>query len=132
MQLSDHIADEIRRAIARLDRQGGLPDSHGVTHGALPLLADLGGCWFIRPDGAFLEIRWDDNEDHPDVMRDTPIAALVVGAERYPWLQELVPLRPLGAVDCDTCSGRGKITVKGVAGEFLCGKCSVLGWIRNA
>jgi len=129
MQVPKHIAEQLRIAIADLDPDGHLPDARGASYGALPLLADLGGCWFLRADGVFLEVRWDENEDRPEMLNHTPVAALVVGAERYPWLRELIPARPANAIDCPDCGGVGKVFVAGIDNQgFLCAKCNVLGW----
>jgi len=129
MKLPATIADRVIEAIASLDpATGGPADRYGVAQRAFPLLADVGGCCLLRPDGEFLQIAWDTSEDSPTVLGTIPLAALVVGAERFPWLRELVPVRSPQAIDCQTCAGTGKIR-RGEVSGILCGDCSVLGWV---
>jgi hypothetical protein len=69
--------------------------------------------WLLRPDGTF----WDVDDDFGRPLAPLPVewhhAAIACGAERYPWLAELVPRRPTDAQPCATCAGQGKLRIAG-------------------
>jgi len=114
-----------------LDPARGWPDRVGRQHSAIPLLADIRGAILLRPDGVFLQLGWDqDSQQHPKELAELPsTAALVAGAERYSWLQSLLPRRPPDARSCTTCEGAGRISVVGAGGGVFCESCGALGWI---
>jgi hypothetical protein len=104
-------------------------DAIAKRHGAIPLLADMGGALLLRPDGAMLELLWDAEDSPTPAPLDQEPLGWVAGAERYEWLAALIPPRPTGAVDCTACSGKGKIAVQGATrGRVFCGACRALGW----
>jgi hypothetical protein len=57
-------------------------------------------------------------------------AASACGAERYPWLADLVPPRPPYALPCATCGGRGKLRPATSPNErgIFCPQCYTRGW----
>lgn len=99
--------------------------------GALPVYYDMGGTLFLRPDGEILVLDNGSVDDGPRIETDEGqrITAVVVGAEAYPELRPLLPMRPAGARDGDACAGRGRIRVVGIEHRFLCGRCRGLGWL---
>jgi hypothetical protein len=134
MRLPDDIAAKISSAIVFLAGENTLPARMGREHGAIPLLADLGGATLLRPDGTFLEVAWDQETERNPLQTAAPrsTADLVAGAERYPWLKALLPTRPTGAMPCRDCGGAGRIFVgvTGIGGGHVyCGTCGALGWI---
>jgi hypothetical protein len=70
---------------------------------------------------------WPDSEEYSERIA-TPterIESLVLGAERYPQLQELLPQRPDDARDCTRCGGAGRLSADS---GVLCPTCHGLGW----
>jgi hypothetical protein len=130
MQLPAEIAEQITTAIQALDPAAGWLDELGHRHSAIPLYADIGGAVLLRSDGVFLELEWDqETEHHPRECSDlTSTVPLVAGAERYPWLKGLLPVRPSDARPCTSCQGLGRIVLTNGSGRILCGVCGALGW----
>jgi hypothetical protein len=127
MNLPPHIVARIRDAVASLPSQPKRgPDSAGKQYGGIPLLADMGGVSLLVPDGRILEVTWDSGTLAQPLSSYPETVAIVAGAQRYPWLSELIPARPEDAVVCSVCSGSGKILKSG--GRFFCGACGALGW----
>ena len=130
MILPVHIAQRISEAIAK--GSGGFAiDDEARGHGAIALMGTIGAIWMLRPDGSL----WDADEDFGEPLTPLPdelrTIALVAGVERFPWLAELLPVRPQDATDCSACAGRGVIvpvnSMPGSSGVF-CPKCQALGW----
>lgn len=97
--------------------------------GALPVYVDIGGALFLRPDGEVLSLEGSSKgEPHVETDPRWRIAALVVGAEKYPELRPLLPARPSEAKNCEACDGSGKIRVGGIGPQIHCGICYGLGW----
>lgn len=118
-----------------IERWLASPDHPDVTEavrvsGALPVYADMGGTLFLRPDGEILALAHDEG-DEPQLETDERwrITAVVVGAEKYPELRPLLPIRPAETEDCDACAGQGRIRVAEIDYRFLCGNCYGLGWV---
>src|SRR5687767_6230403 len=109
MQLPAHIAERIRNWVAVTPKESLHVDEEAARHGGISLLGTIGATWLLRPDGTF----WDVDDDFGKPLQ--PLAdqfqstALVAGAERHPWLSELLPARPPETRDCRDCSGRGRI-----------------------
>ena len=56
--------------------------------------------------------------------------ALVQGAERYPELKALIPVRPASALTCDTCKGAGRIPgLPDALKQVIC-SCGGIGWLH--
>ena len=80
------------------------------TTGALPVYADMGAALLLRPDGEILAFPWDSlGTPAPESDPVWRLIAVVVGAETYPELQPLLPVRPSGSPGCPWCAGRGRI-----------------------
>ena len=131
MRIPDAIAEQIRTAVLSLDSSRGLPDRVGREHGAIPLLADLGGAVLLRPDGVVLELEWDQHtERHPrELAEPASTVPLVAGCERYAFLKALLPSPPSSAPACSTCQGTGRIFAGISSGHVFCPACGALGWI---
>ena len=53
---------------------------------------------------------------------------LVAGAERYPELVTLLPVRSSSSTDCARCAGTGRMSHG--TGKIRCHECRALGWIE--
>ena len=126
MKVPSPVSDRIEAAIAELAPQSlGHINYEGIRYQALPLFGTIGEVWLLRPDGSL----WKADSDLGIALQPLPESlhtlALVAGAERYPWLAELLPPRPLGATSCDNCAGAGR-TDSDVTS--LCYRSGALGW----
>jgi hypothetical protein len=125
MILPAHIKALILRTIA--GGEGTVIDEEARGHGAVALMGTIGTIWMLRPDGTF----WDADADWGKPLTPLPdelhITALVAGTERFSWLGELLPEKPMEAHDCPLCEGSGYI-----AGNVYCPNCHALGWLAPA
>src|SRR3954454_20804853 len=94
------------------------PDRTDLTEavrgsGALPVYSDMGGTLLLRPDGEILFLGSGPEDDEPRIETDPGwrITAIVVGAEEYPELRPLLPVRPSGTEDCEACACHGRVRV---------------------
>ena len=95
---------------------------------ALPLHGNQIYLWALRPDGVVLCLD-HESASLPVCEESDPLtlyAVLAQGAQKYPELQELVPPRPGGVIQCGPCSGTGVISGPDTAKE--CMTCRGLGW----
>jgi hypothetical protein len=127
-ELAQTIHDLVSRWLEGPDPLGLRPAV--LVSGALPVYSDLGGTLFVRPDGEILFLE-HDSPDEPKVERDPAwrLSALVSGAEKYPELRPLLPVRGKGARECDACAGRGRVQIGEAGRGILCGRCRGLGWL---
>jgi hypothetical protein len=98
-------------------------------HGALPLYIGWTETFGIKPDGTV--VRWSTEGDWQGV-RDADektwvIASLVQGAEQYPALRRLIPVRAAGALPCESCGGLGRLAQ---TPQIIC-VCGGVGWVAN-
>ena len=121
----------IRDAITRLTAEARDSASAAVREaatvtGALPVHIEMGGALALTADGDIVQYDFETGTTNvpEEVWR---IAALVKAARRFPELRDLVPPRPIGAVDCPACGGRGLIL-----GDMDCGTCIATGWIAQS
>ena len=123
MILPAHISERIREAVAG----GGLGtsiDEEARGHGAIALMGTIGSIWMLRPDGTLWDVDADWGKPLTPLSEECRIMAVVWGAERFPWLAELLPSRPSNAPDCSDCKGSGHVGDLSV----LCPQCEGLGW----
>jgi hypothetical protein len=111
------------------------PDPHDLgpmvrETSALPVYTDMGGTLFIRPDGEILLLCLNSNEA-PQIERDPVwrLTAVVAAAEKYPELRVLLPIRDDNAIECQSCGGRGRVSI--FRSELRCGDCCGLGWLTH-
>lgn len=90
---------------------------------ALPVYSDLGGTLFITPSLQVLTMRSEETILGEECSPQWRLVALVVAAERFPELAQLLPVRPGNVAPCAMCSGTGRLQ-QGVR----CGSCFGLGW----
>lgn len=129
MGLPAHIAERIRSAVAGTSTEGGHIDNEAARYGGVALMGTIGAVWLLRPDGTLWDVDDDSGRPLVPLAAEWHHAALVCGAERYPWLAELVPPRPDDAVTCGKCGGRGKVAVSESDGSgFFCPGCYMCGW----
>lgn len=101
-------------------------------HVALPLYLGWTETIAIRPNGDL--VTWSTEGEWSGIrpVRDFSWAACAVvrGAERYPELRTLIPVRPpQGAIDCPQCGGRG---LAGCGRPDLDCECGNLGWVYGS
>ena len=89
---------------------------------ALPVYSDIGGTLFITPSLQILVMRSDNGGLSEENSPEWRLVTLVVAAERFPALKQLLPTRPSAEMDCSVCSGTGRLT------GIRCGTCFGLGW----
>jgi hypothetical protein len=134
IHLPSHIAARVRQALDEIDTAGAAIDQEARRHGAIALMGTIGSIWMLRPDGTF----WDADEDWGKPLQPLEerfhLMALAIGVERFPWLEELLPRRPPGAVACPDCGGSGvrvpaREASRPSGGGHFCERCQCLGWI---
>src|SRR5262249_37451667 len=77
--------------------------THAVRLRALPIGGSMWADYYLRPNGQVVIVGEDfDNPEVDSVYSDwrRVLPVLVWGAQRYPELRELLPVRGPGAVDC--------------------------------
>jgi hypothetical protein len=132
-QPDDHFAATIEELIGQLLADSS-PDPNRLRQVAsrshiLPLLLDWGGCFAVRPSGEIVSFAWDT----PDELRvevDPRIRNMAIyqGSEKYPALREFIPTRPIDAVQCPHCQGKGKPPEAELIDNLVC-YCGGLGWL---
>jgi hypothetical protein len=126
MQLPRAIAARIESAIDDLEAKPvGHINYEGIRDRALPLFGTLGEVWLLRSDGSFWRADSDVGVSLEVLPEELHTIALVAGTERYPWLRDLLPIRPVDAVDCSCCNGTGRL---GPGNVLRCRSCMALGW----
>jgi hypothetical protein len=125
-----------RRLIAALEGEGRLRfaiDDEALEHGAIALYGTIGLIWGLRPDGSVWEFDSDFGIPLTPIKQEWENTALALGAERYPWLAEVLPGRPPHASECPQCQGRGWVGVGSEPGSrgFVCPSCRVLGGVEQ-
>jgi hypothetical protein len=128
--LPEHIAERIWSIVASTPTVGGHIHNEAARYGGVAVMGTIGAVWLLRPDGTLWEV--DDECGRPLVplALEWHHAALKCGAERYPWLADLVPRRPADAQPCATCRGYGKIRSENSdGGGILCPHCHARGWL---
>ena len=106
-----------------------LRESDGIylygTIGSEALLLRTGAVRISRAD------QWpeSDVQTERDATVDERIASLVLGAEKWPQIAELLPLRPADATNCRECRGAGMIPRPG---GVICFTCHGLRWVPSS
>jgi hypothetical protein len=129
MRMTPTISRRIEDEIAALAPEPlGHTNYEGLRYRALPLFGTLGEVWLLRPDGTFWRADSEVGLPLEPLPENLRTIALVAGAERYPWLRDLLPPRPADAIDCTNCQGSGRF---GPANALFCHVCDALGWCRR-
>jgi hypothetical protein len=122
------MADTIRALIRRIaDGESGEAFAQTArTHDALPLAEGWFAWALLTAEGEVLEA----TEDGAVSPASEPLRTmfLVAGAERYPELIALLPVRTSGCIDCARCGGTGRM--KHGSGKVRCHECRSLGWVE--
>ena len=120
--LSATVKERVERCVAGAEGPSFPIDDEARSHGAIALMGTIGIIWGLRPDGSFWQFDADFDVQLSPLPEEQELEALVWGAERHPWLSELLPVRPGNAAPCSFCQGKAKF------GVFLCPTCRGLGW----
>ncbi|MEM8532052.1 MAG: hypothetical protein AAGF95_14500 [Chloroflexota bacterium] len=94
----------------------------------------------MRPSGEVLVWSFLDSDDDYDHIRPEPHAwmrhfVIREGAEQFPDLIELLPLRPAESNDCPDCWGAGftlRTHKNAPSSPWPCRPCNSLGWLEPA
>lgn len=98
--------------------------------GALPIVFDENGTIAVRRDGTLLSYRWaEDHSLTSEIPARDRLIALVIGAEKYPELRELLPAKPADARPCPACSGTGLPLSDEELTIVRCSTCCGLGYV---
>ncbi|HKE96971.1 MAG TPA: hypothetical protein VKB34_21870 [Povalibacter sp.] len=123
-----NMADTIRQLINRVaDGASGEAFAQTArTHNALPLAEGWFAWALLTAEGEVLEA----SEDGAVSPAAEPLRTmfLVAGAERYPELIALLPVRNSNCTDCPRCEGTGRM--RHGTGRVRCQECRSLGWIE--
>ena len=94
---------------------------------ALPLAEGWFAWALLTEQGEVLEA----SEDGTASPATEPLRTmfLVAGAERYPELIALLPVRSEACIDCRRCEGTGRM--KHGSGRIRCHECRALGWVES-
>jgi hypothetical protein len=128
MVWSQRAEEIVTRLIAGLSTaQRDLERNHCCRLNALHIGGSMWADYYLRPSGEVIVV--GEDYEHPDVDtihsdRISILKLLVWGSERYPELRELIPPRPLGAVDC-----RCRQIPMFSDGKILCSECGSVGWL---
>jgi hypothetical protein len=95
-------------------------------YNALPLAEGWFAWALITEQGEVLE----GSEDGSVSPAVEPLRTmfLVAGAERFPELTGLLPVRPAASIDCTRCEGTGRM--QHGSGRIRCQDCRSLGWVE--
>jgi hypothetical protein len=127
MKMSASMSRRIEQEIATLaPKPIGHINFEGLRYGALPLFGTIGEVWLLRADGSFWRADSDGGLELEPLQESLHAIAVVAGAKRYPWLADLLPRRPAGAIDCSHCGGVGRL---GPDNALFCHTCGALGWV---
>jgi hypothetical protein len=117
----------IRALIERVTRgEGGEAFAQAAgRYSALPLSEGWFGWALLTEQGEVL----DAVDDGPVSPAVEPLRTmfLVAGAERYPELIALLPVRSPASIDCARCEGSGRM--KFGSRKIRCEDCRSLGWV---
>jgi hypothetical protein len=101
--------------------------THAARLNALPIGGSMWADYYLRPNGEVVIVGEDIERPELDSVytdRSHVLSTLVWGAERYPKLQKLLPIREPGARDC-----RCRAIPIFAEGKVLCPECCGLGWL---
>jgi hypothetical protein len=95
---------------------------------ALPLYEGWNGWGLLTAQGDVIE-ETDEGAASPaaEPMRTM---YLVAGAETYPELKAMLPVRPVASADCKRCNGTGWMHLEAKQGRVRCAECRALGWVE--
>ena len=127
IDLPVNVKERIERCVAGDEGNHLHWDDLAREHGAIGLFGTIGLIWCLRPDGTFWQIDNDFGLPTEPLPKELETCAIVYGVERYPWLGELLPIRPVAATACSVCDGRGRFSI--TVGIVLCSACRGLGWV---
>jgi hypothetical protein len=103
--------------------------THAVRLRALPIGGSMWADYYLRPNGQVVIVGEDfDNPEEDSVYSDwrRVLPVLVWGAQRYPELRELLPVRGPRAVDCQC-----RAIPLFAEGRVICPECGGLGWLAS-
>jgi len=130
--LPAHIVEGIRKVVAITESVGGHIDNEAAKYGGIAVMGTIGAVWVLRPDGTLWDVDDDFGRPLVPLAQEWHHAAIVSGAQRYPWLAEVIPPAPAGASPCPTCNGRGLLPIQGSSDGVFCPACYARGWLPGS
>ena len=141
------LSQETRHRILRIlagDLSPRYPmDDEAASHGAIALWGTLGLIVGLRPDGTLWQFDNECEVPFAPLPSEHEISSLVYGTRRFPWLAELLPVRPNDAVVCEACLGHCFFSPTEEPGQYqaepgarnnwrsiVCPTCKGLGWVQ--
>lgn len=125
--VQDSMILTIRALIERVSNgEGGEAFAQAARkYGALPLAEGWFAWALLTEQGEILE----GVEDGSSSPASEPLRTmfLVAGAERYPELVVMLPVRSSTSIDCARCEGTGRM--RHGTGRIRCHECLSLGWV---
>ena len=123
------LAATIRALIERVSGgEGGEAFAQAARkHSALPLAEGWFAWALLTEQGEVLEAVEDGSASPASEPLRTMF--LVAGAERYPELIALLPVRSSTSADCARCEGTGRMRFG--SGKIRCHECRSLGWVEK-
>ena len=115
--------------VVRGERGNAFDQEAALQYDALPLHHSWTGWVLLTVQGEVLEADEESGEVSP-VSEPNRTVLLVDGAETYPELILLLPVRTPLSKDCTMCAGTGRMDPPGGKGRFWCGECRALGWVE--
>jgi len=112
-------------------------DKIAESENAVVMTLGMGVAMYLTLDGRVIideDDLWLDKPMPPREAKDEKemLAAVNIGAKirKTPELLSLLPERPIEALDCKSCEGKGwkKFTE---TFEFICMECGGVGWVTN-
>jgi hypothetical protein len=122
------VSSYVRKLIDALAHgtSGAAPEDAARRFDALLLYSGWLALALLTPKGEVIEA--DENGAITVVAEPMRTMYLVEGAETYPELRGLLPLRPANSSDCATCGGTGWWPIENT--RIRCGACRALGWVE--
>jgi len=127
VDLPGHIKESIDHCVAGRYGLADALDEEVRSHRAIALMGTIGAIWGLRSDGTFWQFDTEFDGSIAPLPEEREILAIAYGAERHPWLKELLPVRPEESGPCPICHGERKFQVS--VGLVMCPACRGLGWV---
>jgi hypothetical protein len=130
-ELSNWIQEAIGRYTLATSNEPEHLKYYATLYNLLPLYPDWAHCYGLRSDGTIFLFSTEDEEKtiHEETDERLRNLALFRGAQKYPELKSLSPIRSADLIDCPCCNGLGEIDLPGVGPDVIVCYCGELVWL---